>query len=537
MPSDPRSSAVELASSHLITTCATFAAIATFVGIGSEILPGSLGLVPTSLVDHAGLVTAFILNIAVIIFGWRRSRDLGLALAANQEAERRAHENAYSDHVTGLANRRELVRKLEKLVEAPRPEGVLILLDLDHFKKVNDLYGHATGDALLAFVGETLKAQVPDDACCARLGGDEFAVVIPGHHSRDAVDAIAEAIVARLAQPVRLDGVVAHISASVGLSFLEDQIGTAESAMRRSDIAMYEAKRLGRNGFVWFDREMEEQLELRNSLEEEMRAGISQGEFVPFYQPQISLSTSELKGFEVLARWNNPRRGTLEPSDFIPIAEASGLISALSLEVMRQAFTEARDWPAGLMVAVNISPVQFKDPQLAPRILKLLTETGFPAGRLELEITESALLEARDLAVAAVESLKNSGVSISLDDFGTGYASLTQLKSLPFDRIKIDRSFVTALLTDDQSSAIVSTIAGLGQSLKLPITAEGVESEGVRERLEALGCSDGQGWLFGHAIPGDRVQQLLDEHGVGSNAVAQLGAELSAERDKDRDAA
>jgi diguanylate cyclase (GGDEF)-like protein len=531
--SDQRSSAVELASSHLITTCATFAAIATFVGIGSAILPSSLGLVPTSIVDNAGLVTAFILNIAVIIFGWRRSRDLGLALAANAEAERRAHESAYSDHVTGLANRRQLVRTLDALTHLPQPEGVLVLLDLDHFKKVNDLYGHATGDALLAFVGETLKAEVPADSCCARLGGDEFAVLIPGNIAHETVNAIAGAIVARLNEPVKLDGVVAHISASLGISRLEGQIGTAESAMRRSDIAMYEAKKLGRNGFVWFDRAMEQQLELRNSLEEEMRAGLALGEFVPFYQPQISLATSELKGFEVLARWNNPRRGTLEPAEFIPIAEASGLISSLSIEVMRTAFTEARAWPADLMVAVNISPIQFKDPQLAPRILKLLAETGFPARRLELEITESALLEARDLAVAAVESLKNNGVSISLDDFGTGYASLTQLKSLPFDRIKIDRSFVTALLTDDQSSAIVSTIAGLGQSLKLPITAEGVESEGVRERLEALGCSDGQGWLFGHAIPGDRVQQLLAEHGVGSRAVAQLGAELA----KDRDAA
>jgi diguanylate cyclase (GGDEF)-like protein len=530
MPSDQRSSAVELASSHLITTCATFAAIATFVGIGSEIVPGSLGIDSSALVDHAGLVTAFILNIAVIIFGWRRSRDLGVALAANAEAERRAHENAYSDHVTGLANRRKLVRSLEALLENGRPQGVLILLDLDHFKKVNDLYGHAAGDALLAFVGETLLAQVPANACCARLGGDEFAVLMPGQFEAEAVDVIAGAIVARLALPVHLGGIVAHISASLGISALEGQIGTAESALRRSDIAMYEAKRLGRNGFVWFDREMEQQLELRNALEEEMRAGIVAGEFVPFYQPQISLTTSELKGFEVLARWNNPRRGTLEPTDFIPIAEASGLISALSIEVMRRAFIEARAWPADLMVAVNISPLQFKDPDLAPRILQLLTETGFPARRLELEITESALLEARDLAVAAVESLKNSGVSISLDDFGTGYASLTQLKSLPFDRIKIDRSFVTALLTDDQSSAIVSTIAGLGQSLKLPITAEGVESEGVRARLEALGCSDGQGWLFGQAIPGERVQQLLAEHGVGSAAVNQLGAELGKGR-------
>ena len=509
MPSEPRSSAVELASSHLITTCATFAAIATFVGIGSEIVPGSLGIDPASFADHAGLLTAFILNIAVIIFGWRRSRDLGIALAANAEAERRAHENANSDHVTGLANRRKLVRALELLLEQPSPHGILILLDLDHFKKVNDLYGHAAGDQLLQFVGGTLRAHVPDEACCARLGGDEFAVLMPGRFTAEAVDSITAAMVARLGEPVRLEHVVAHVSASLGVSTIDLSVASAETAMRRSDIAMYEAKRLGRNRFVWFEPEMERELDLRNALEEEMRAGITRGEFVPFYQPLINLGSGELKGFEVLARWQNPQRGMLEPTEFIPIAESSGLISALSAHVMRSALLEAKDWPNALNLAVNLSSVQFKDPQLAQRILKLLAETGFPAGRLELEITESALLESRELAVATVESLKNSGISISLDDFGTGYASLTQLKSLPFDRIKIDRSFVSALLTDDQSNAIVTTIAGLGHSLKLPITAEGVESEGVRARLEALGCSDGQGWLFGQAIPGAGVRQLL----------------------------
>src|SRR3569623_358073 len=205
MKSDRRSSAVELASSHLITTCATFAAIATFVGIGSEILPGSLGLAPTTLADHAGLVTAFILNIAVIIFGWRRSRDLTAALSANAEAEQRAHESAYSDHVTGLANRRMLVRRLDELLHTPGREAILILLDLDHFKKVNDLYGHGIGDRLLAFVGETLQAQEPGDACCAWLGGDEFAILIPGPSDREAIEAMAEAIVTRLRAPVRLE--------------------------------------------------------------------------------------------------------------------------------------------------------------------------------------------------------------------------------------------------------------------------------------------------------------------------------------------
>src|SRR3569833_2711418 len=234
MESDRRRGAVELASSHLLTACATFAAIAPFVGIGSEILPGSLGLAPTTLADHAGLVTAFILNIAVIIFGWRRSRDLSSALAANAEAEQRAHESAYSDHVTGLANRRMLVRRLDELLLLTGRVAILILLDIDHFKKVNDLFGHGVGVRRRAFVGETLRAQVPADACCARLGGDEFAILIPGPTGREAIESIAEAIVTRLREPVRLESVVAHISASVGISEVDAATDTPEPALRRS---------------------------------------------------------------------------------------------------------------------------------------------------------------------------------------------------------------------------------------------------------------------------------------------------------------
>jgi predicted signal transduction protein with EAL and GGDEF domain len=279
--------------------------------------------------------------------------------------------------------------------------------------------------------------------------------------------------------------------------------------MKRSDIALYEAKRLGRNCFVWFDNEMERQLESRTRLEAEMRAGIENNEFIPFYQPQINLADGALKGFEVLARWVHPSRGLLEPTEFIGIAEATGLISALSSSVMYQALRETRSWPGDLTIAINVSPVQFRDPLLDQRILKILTDTGFPAARLELEITESSIMDDQEQALATVESLKNSGVSISLDDFGTGYASLTQLQSLPFDRIKIDRSFVAALLSDAQSSAIVTTIASLGRSLNLPVTAEGVESEDVRKRLQNLGCVDGQGWLWGKAVPADLARALL----------------------------
>jgi EAL domain-containing protein (putative c-di-GMP-specific phosphodiesterase class I) len=270
---------------------------------------------------------------------------------------------------------------------------------------------------------------------------------------------------------------------------------------------MYSAKRAGRNTLLWFDADQEAQIKQRAILEDEIRRGIEADEFVPFFQPLINLDTSATIGFEVLARWNSPHRGLLEPIDFIEICETSGLIATLSMNVMRKALIEARDWPAELKIAVNVSPVQFRDPQLAERILKLLTETGFPPRRLELEITEGSLIEHPEQAITVVQSLKNSGITIALDDFGTGYASLTQLQSLPFDRIKIDKSFVATIGENEQSAAIVRTIASLGKMLCVPITAEGVETESVRLRLADAGCQDAQGWLFGKAVSAELVRE------------------------------
>ena len=314
---------------------------------------------------------------------------------------------------------------------------------------------------------------------------------------------------------------------------------SAEESLRRSDIAMYAAKRAGRNCQIWFDQRMERELIARTRLEEEIRDAIEAGEFVPFYQPQIDLGTGQLTGFEVLARWQSPAKGLLEPADFMVIAEASGLISELSLSVMGQAFLEARNWPSNLKIAVNVSPIQFRDLRLAERILKLLTETNFPASRLEVEITESSFLEDRESALTTVESLKNMGVTISLDDFGTGYASLSQLQALPFDRIKIDKSFVASLLSDPQSDAIVNTILSLGRALNLPITAEGIEDDGTRDRLCVLGCSDGQGWLFGKAVSGATISAKFGTEATASDQadIVRPAATDNERRDRARRAA
>jgi diguanylate cyclase (GGDEF)-like protein len=503
-----RSEGYRVASSHLITTCATFAAIILFTILGAQVVPDALGIGIGHDSPRNGLVAAFILNIAIILFGWRRAKELAEALAALNLAEREAHRNAYVDCVTGLANRFALVKQLEESLVREPVEGTLVLFDLDHFKKVNDLHGHAAGDQLLAHVGGTLRQMIPDATLIARLGGDEFTVLMP-IADRDVVEATVERVMQTLASPIDVGGFHAHVSASAGIAGLASGL-SAEDMLRRADIAMYAAKRGGRNRASWFAAEQEAELRTRVVLEEEIRSGIEAGEFVPFFQPLISLSSGEATGFEVLARWNSPQRGLVEPVDFIEIAEATGLIAPLSMHVMRQALIEARGWPAHLKIAVNISPVQFRDPQLAQRILKLLAETGFPARRLEVEITEGSLIENPEQAATIVKSLKNNGITIALDDFGTGYASLTQLQSLPFDRIKIDKSFVASIGESEQSGAIVSTIASLGKMLCVPITAEGVESESIRRRLAEVGCDDAQGWLFGRAVSAQFIRGQFD---------------------------
>ena len=508
-----RSKAVRIASSHVITTCATIAALLLFVALGSRIVPAALGIA------HVGdssemLSVAFLLNIALILFGWRRSKDLKEALDAYETAERLARSNANTDPGTGLANRRELMRALVDLLEV-RTQAVLLLLDLDHFKRVNDLHGHAAGDRVLKAVAEALEKSAPAGACCARTGGDEFAMLFAVGDEREA-EGIARQVQQLLAAPVFVEGAQLQVSASIGLSWLEPRENEM-GALRRSDVALYAAKRAGRNSFAWFDEVLELELSDRLKLEENIRTGLKKGDFVPYFQPLIDLSNQEIAGFEALARWRSPDGSVLDAEGFIEAAERTGLVGPLTLSIMEQAMRQARDWPAHLKLAVNVSPVQFRDPTLAEQILKLLAATGFPANRLEIEITEASLLEDRQQVLTIIESLKNVGVRISLDDFGTGYASLAQVHRLPLDRIKIDKSFISTIVKSQRTAEIVNTIASLGHTLDVPISAEGVESEQIRAALERFGCSEAQGWLYGRAVSADAVRTFLrmSDAGVG----------------------
>ena len=502
------------ARSELLAWGVALAATLMFASTGSRVLPDAIStlLGRGGAIDHFATSTLF-LNIALVIFAWRRYRDLRLAMGERGAAEERASFLASRDCLTGLLNRRSLVEAGDALIARVRPAGgsvALFIIDLDRFKNVNDVYGHSVGDGLLCQIGETIASAMGQGALCARLGGDEFAVAFPfDPRERAGATHLAEQLIARIGRPFEVEGVQVHPGASIGVARIG--IGGEDIAglLRQADIAMYAAKKGGRNRALWFDASMESELRLRSEIEEGLRRGIPLGEFTPFYQPQFDLMTGRLHGFEVLARWKHPTRGLIEPDLFIRVAEECGVIGELSDGIVRQALAEARDWDSALTLSINISPMQLKDPWLAQKLLKLLAEAGFPAERLEVEITESSLFENLELAQSIVASLKNQGIRLALDDFGTGYSSLAHLRALPFDRIKIDRSFVQSMNKDPESWAIVKAVTGLGKSLGVDVTAEGIEDSFAAERLRELGCDKAQGWHFGKPLTAAEARALI----------------------------
>lgn len=512
--------------SDLIAGAISVAAILMFVGTGSAVLSKTVeyyfeGGAPA---DRT-LVIALLLNVALILFGWRRHRFLSNEVRIRAAAEERAHMLASRDPLTGFLNRRSIAEEGAAMfvrAQRQRKAMALMIIDLDHFKTVNDMHGHAVGDALLRAVAGEIAAAMPQIALTARLGGDEFACGFLFEPTQpDIIERIAEKLVARMAQPFEAEGFRLHISCSIGIARSDFDCSSIDALMRSADIAMYSAKKGGRNRHAWFDHSMERELQTRNELESGLRSAIPRGEIVPYFEQQIDLATGELHGFEVLARWEHPTRGLISPDLFIPIAEETGMIADMSLSIMSQAFAAAREWHPSLNLSVNISPWQLRDAWLAQKIIKVLTETGFPASRLEIEITESALFDNLALAQSIVGSLKNQGARLALDDFGTGYSSLAHLRALPFDRIKIDKSFVISLNESADSAAIVNAIVSLGESLNLPITAEGVEDAAIEARLKALGCAKAQGWHYGKPLSPAGVRKMLAERRLLMQATPQ----------------
>jgi diguanylate cyclase (GGDEF)-like protein len=426
------------------------------------------------------------------------------------ERERQITHMALHDALTGLANRTLLREHLAMTVARPATDRkqALFCLDLDNFKVVNDTLGHPTGDALLCEIARRLS-DFAGDGFVARLGGDEFALVIDDHHRP--LDRIAHALIQTVAKPCIVNGHRIVPGTSVGISILGADGVDSVTLVKHADLALYRAKHDGRGGYRFFEAEMDAEAQKRRQMELDLHDAIAEGQLSLMFQPLFDLNQGRVSAFEALLRWHHPTRGLVSPVDFIPLAEDTGLIIPIGEWVIREACRVARGWPDHVRVAVNVSPVQFRNPGLNTVILQALSETGLPPNRLELEITESLFIDNPETTLASLHSLRALGVRVALDDFGTGYSSLSYLRSFPFDKIKIDRSFIIDLLGSDGATAIIKSITSLADALGMETTAEGVESAGQLDILREQGCSHIQGYYFSRPVTEDAVAAMLDK--------------------------
>jgi diguanylate cyclase (GGDEF)-like protein len=402
---------------------------------------------------------------------------------------------ARHDALTGLPNRIFLAEALARMIAHGTP-CVVLQIGVDRFKAVNEFHGHAVGDVVLREVAKRVRAATRIDALVARLGGDEFAVIV-----EDATGGHGGAVIARrLIEAIRLPINIEHggivIGATVGIARTPQDGADAEKLLRAADLAMDTAKQKEPGSLCHFELGMHEQIRTRLALEADLRQAIEAGDIKPYYQPVMRLQDASLVGFEILARWHHPERGIVVPDAFIGLAESLGLIADMTYSLLRHALADTKTWPAHLYLALNISPLHLKKSELPRNILSILQQTGTDPTRLEVEITETALVSSMDVAKKSLLALQRAGVRVALDDFGTGYSSLVHLRQLPLNKIKIDRSFVSHLLEDEENRKIVAAIVGLGKSLGIAITAEGIETQEVAVSLAGMGCDFGQGYFF-----------------------------------------
>ena len=382
-------------------------------------------------------------------------------------------------------------------------------LDLDQFKAVNDTFGHAAGDKLLKIVAERLRALVRDSDTIARMGGDEFVIVqVPIAEAAEAT-LLAQRIIAAMSEPFDLDGHQAVIGTSVGIATGPGEGLTPDKMLRNADLALYRAKDHGRGTFRFFEPAMDLQMQTRRVMEQDLRRALPAGEFELYYQPVVDLGSNEVSGFEALIRWNHPKHGLVAPAAFIPLAEEIGFIIPMGEWVIREACATAARWPGELRVAVNISAAQFRNSGLLQVIVGALSASGLSPTRLEIEITETVLLQNRETTLAVLHQLRALGIRIAMDDFGTGYSSLTYLQSFPFDKIKIDRSFVKDIGHNTGSLNIVRAVAALANGFGMSATAEGVETHGQLAQIVAAGCTEMQGYLFSQPLPAGEIEELF----------------------------
>lgn len=427
------------------------------------------------------------------------------------------------DELTGLANRTQFRERIADMLAAVKDRAnhlAIHLIDLDRFKTVNDTLGHPIGDLLLKEVAARLTALVRPGDMITRFGGDEFVILQTNTSRQQAAHALASRIVKTLKEPFHIAGHRIDVGASIGIAMAPHDGVDADELIKKADMALYAAKSTGGGSHRFFAIEMEDAAQERRSLELDLREALTHDQFALHYQPLVDLHTGRITTCEALLRWTHPTRGNIPPSVFIPVAEETGLIIALGEWVLNRACADAADWPRNVRVAVNLSPVQFRDEGLGLQVIAALAKSGLSAQRLELEVTERLLLEDNDSTLETMHRLHELGVSLSLDDFGTGYSSLNYLRKFPFQKIKIDRSFITDLGDGRDARAIIGAVASLGAGLDKTVVAEGIETEEQMNLVRSQGCQEGQGYLFGKPMPAAEIQSRLDKPIIAIRRVA-----------------
>ena len=469
--------------------------------------PGDIGYaqVRPMVIQALGLVGLFF--VVLLIIGWMTGRRL-------KAEENSAREEALRDRLSGLSNRDGLGLAVDRFVAEARQtkRNVLLLyLDLDGFKEVNDSYGHGTGDQLIRAVAAGLDVLIPEDAVLARIGGDEFAIAFLSDAENAAALQLAEQILDFLAEPLEVGRRIVVVGASIGIAMSSLGSIAREELVRRADLAMYKAKEAGRARMTLYDPAMDTDRAQRNALELDLRMAIESGDLTLAYQPLVDAATHEMNGVEALVRWNRPGHGPVSPEVFIPIAETSGLIESLGLFVLRKACETAKQWPE-LKISVNVSPGQFRNPAFTDYVRYVLKQTDIEASRVTLEITEGYMIQNPQRTRQSIERLKSLGVKVALDDFGSGFSSIGYLRQFGFDRIKIDRSLVTDITGDSRQREMLQATVALARALDIPVTAEGIETEEQAVALRLFGCDSLQGYFFGKPMTADHINDRLQEH-------------------------
>ncbi len=457
-------------------------------------------------------MTSLVVCAALMVFAWRRIRDLSQEVEVRKAAEDKAATLSRQDPLTGLPNRHFLIEKVGSLLRETTgaDEGLAVLIaDVDGLSAVNDLYGHAAADRALADFAARIKDRTDAGAVLARIGDQRVAVLQPGIHGIEDPTRLAHQLMMTMSEPFAMAGRSVKLGINIGIAVAPDDARAAEDLIRRATVALHHAKTEGRASVRFFERDMDRHLENRARVEQELGSAIKGGTLAAHYHPIVALPTGRIIGFEALARWKDPVLGWVSPLSFIPAAEESGQIGELGSQLLRRACTDAKLWPSELKLAINVSPRQLEDPALGLRILSILGETGFDPRRLELEITEGALLGDPAIAANVFRELRRAGIRIAIDGCGTGYATLSHLLALPFDKIKIARAIVHRLGKDPRSEVLVRGLVEIAAGLDLTISAEGIERPEQLARVVASGCMEGQGFLFGKVVPPKEIPALL----------------------------